>query len=62
MDERPFSNIRNPRGSSKPSKLRIAFFSRPHYLGAPISNYGKVLIVATGFGIAAQLPFLKELI
>jgi len=52
MDERPFSNIRNPRGSSKPSKLYIAFFSRLYYLGAPISNYGKVLIVATGFRIA----------
>ncbi len=62
MDERPFSNIRNPRGSSKPSKLRIAFFSGLHCSGAPIGDYGKVLIVATGFGIAAQLPFLKELI
>jgi len=62
MDKRPFGDARNPRGSSGSSELRIAFFSGPHCSGAPIGEYGKVLMVATGFGIAAQLPFLKELI
>ena len=61
-DKRPFGDARNSQGSSGPSDFRIAFFSGPHCSGAPIGDYGKVLMVATGFGIAAQLPFLKELI
>ena len=61
-DKRPFGDARDSQSSSKSSDFRIAFFSGPHCSGAPIGNYGKVLMVATGFGIAAQLPFLKELI
>ncbi len=61
-DRRPFGDARGSQGSLEPSALRIALFSGPHCSGAPIGDYGKVLMVATGFGIAAQLPFLKELI
>ena len=62
MDNRLFGEARNCEDGSKPSSLRIALFSGPHGSGAPIGDYGKVLMVATGFGIAAQLPLLKELI
>ncbi|KAL2047619.1 hypothetical protein N7G274_000661 [Stereocaulon virgatum] len=62
MDKRLFGDARNSQGSSEPAALHLAFFSGPHCSGAPIGDYGKVLMVATGFGIAAQLPFLKELI
>ncbi|KAL9126744.1 MAG: hypothetical protein Q9217_004251 [Psora testacea] len=62
MDKRPFGEARSYEDGSGPSGLRIALFSGPHCSGAPIGDYGKVLLVATGFGIAAQLPLLKELI
>ena len=62
MDERPFGEARNCEDGSGPSDLRVALFSGPHYSGAPIGDYRKVLMVATGFGIAVQLPLLKELI
>ena len=61
-NKRAFGDARNPQSSFEPSNLHIAFFSGPHCSGASIGNYGKVLMVASGFGIAAQLPFLKELI
>jgi len=62
IDQSHFGGAGNFRVSPEPSDLRIAFFSGPHGSNLPIGDYGKVLMVATGFGIAAQLPFLKELI
>ena len=40
----------------------VAFVSGPHGSTAPAGEYGKVVMVASGFGIVAQLPLLKELI
>ncbi len=40
----------------------LAWISGPHGSGAPVGEYGSVLMIATGIGIAAQLPYLKELI
>lgn len=48
--------------NSTPSRFRLAFFSGPHGLPVSVGDYGKVLMIATGFGIIAQLPLLKELI
>ena len=62
MEKRPFGKARSYEDGSGPSSLHIALFSGPHCSGAPIGDYGKVLLVASGFGIAAQLPLLKELI
>lgn len=47
--------------SSDEKKHRV-LYSGPH--GAPTSmkEYGTVLLIATGFGIAAILPHLKELV
>ena len=42
--------------------FHLAWFSGPHGSGAPVSEYGSVLMLATGIGIAAQLPYLQELI
>ncbi|KAL8800945.1 MAG: hypothetical protein Q9200_007093 [Gallowayella weberi] len=42
--------------------FRIIWFSGPHGSGIDISDYGSVPLIATDFGIAAQLPILKELI
>jgi hypothetical protein len=39
-----------------------ALISGPHGISTPMSEYETVLMVATGFGIAAQLPHLSELI
>ena len=44
------------------SDFHYAIFSGPHGLSAPVGDYGSVFMIATGFGIVAQLPYLKELI
>jgi hypothetical protein len=40
----------------------LALFSGPHGTSAPVAEYETVLMVASGFGIAAQLPYLRKLI
>jgi NAD(P)H-flavin reductase len=37
-------------------------FSRLYGTSAPVGEYETVLMVASGFGITAQLPYLKQLI
>lgn len=44
------------------SQYRLAFFSGPHGLRVPMGDYGNVLLIASGFGVAAQIPYVKELI
>ena len=61
-DKRSFDDASNSQSSSESSDLHITFFSGPHCSGATIDDYEKILMMASGFGIAAQLPFLKELI
>ena len=41
---------------------RLALFTGPHGISVPIEEYETVLLIASGFGIAAQLPYLKRLI
>ncbi len=59
---RAFGFARNCSSQPEPSDFRIAFVSGPYGSTAPAGEYGKVVIIASGFGIAAQLPLLKELI
>ncbi|KAF2258055.1 hypothetical protein CC78DRAFT_538086 [Lojkania enalia] len=40
----------------------LALFSGPHGISAPVGDYETVLMVASGSGIVAQLPYLKQLI
>jgi len=40
----------------------LALFSGPHGLSAPLAEFETVLLVASGLGIAAQLPYLRHLI
>jgi len=40
----------------------LALFTGPHGTSTPVGRYETVLMVASGFGIAAQLPYLKRLI
>ena len=47
-------------GEPQRSDYRLTIFSGPHGTGIPVGDYGKVLMIAAGFGIAAQLPYLKE--
>ncbi|KAJ9654802.1 hypothetical protein H2201_008941 [Coniosporium apollinis] len=35
-------------------------FSGPHGISAPVDKYKTVLMVASDFGVAAQLPYLKQ--
>lgn len=62
IDQSHFGGAGNFRVSPKPSDLRIALFSGSHGSNVPIENYEKVLMMVIEFEIAAQLPFLKELI
>lgn len=49
-------------GEPQRSDFRLAIFSGPHGTGISVGDYGKVLMIAVGFGIAAQLRYLKELV
>lgn len=40
----------------------IVLFSGPHGKQLPIHEYENIVMMATGFGIAAHLPYLKKLI
>ena len=42
--------------------LCVALFSGPHGNSIPVGDYEVVLLVASGYGIAAQLPYLKQLL
>jgi NAD(P)H-flavin reductase len=40
----------------------LVMFSGPHRKSVPVEEYETILMIASGFGIAAQLPYLKQLI
>lgn len=46
----------------KSNRSRLALFSGPHGVSIPVCGYENVLMVASGFGIAAELPYVKQLI
>jgi NAD(P)H-flavin reductase len=46
----------------KINRSRLALFSGPHGISTPVCAYESVIMIATGFGIAAQLPYVKQLI
>ena len=46
----------------RPSIHPFVMFSGPHGQGIAVEEYETILMVASGFGIAAQLPYLKRLI
>ena len=41
---------------------RWVLFSGPHGISAPVGEYESILLVGTGFGMAALLPYLQRLI
>lgn len=47
---------------SDPNDSRLALFTGPHGASAPLGNFERLLMVASGFGIVAQLPYLRQLI
>lgn len=49
-------------GGSDRSDFRLALFTGPHGASAPLGEFERVLMVASGFGIVAQLPYLRQLI
>ncbi|KAK1712145.1 hypothetical protein BDP67DRAFT_438113 [Colletotrichum lupini] len=48
--------------SQKSQKACPALFGGPHGMSIPVTDYDVVPMVASGYGIAAQLPYLKKLI
>ena len=42
--------------------LRLVMFSGLHGSVAPVGSYESVIMVASGSGIVAQLPYLKQLV
>jgi predicted ferric reductase len=43
-------------------KPHVAMISGPHGLSVPVGDYETVVMIASGFGIASQLPYLRQLI
>lgn len=43
-------------------KSYVAFFSGPHGRTVPVNEFGTVVMIASGWGIMAQIPFLQYLI
>lgn len=54
--------LRHSKISYNGSSSYLALFSGPHGISAPVGDYETVLMIASGFGIAAHLPYLKKLI
>jgi hypothetical protein len=40
----------------------LAFFTGPHGMSEHVNQYESVLVVASGFGIATAIPYLKKMI
>lgn len=45
-----------------PVGSRCALFSGPHGISAPVGEYESILMIASGFGMVALLPYLRQLI
>ena len=45
-----------------PATNFLVLFSGPHGTSVVLDEYESILVVASGFGIAAQLPYLRQLI
>jgi hypothetical protein len=43
-------------------KSRVALFGGPYGCSVPIKNYSTILMFAYGFGVAAMIPYLKQVI
>lgn len=59
---RPFGFARRYPHNPEPSDFRLILFSGPHGSTLLADDYGKVVLIAEGNGIAAQVLILKELI
>jgi hypothetical protein len=42
--------------------INLALISGLHGLSVPVGDYETVVMIASGFGIASQLPYLRQLI
>lgn len=54
--------LRLARGASGHSVSFPALFTGPHGTSQSVDQYETVLLIATGFGIAATIPYLKKMI
>ena len=54
--------LRHARADSQGTSSFLALFSGPHGITESVANYESVVTVASGFGIAAVIPYLKQLI
>ncbi|KAL8673862.1 MAG: hypothetical protein Q9168_001727 [Polycauliona sp. 1 TL-2023] len=57
-----FRSIAENNDSTAVSNRYLAFFSGPHGTSEPMGEYGTVLLFASGLGIVAQLPYIKQLL
>lgn len=58
----PNSELSDSERSDSRLDSRLVWFSGPHGSGTGAGDFGSVLLIATGLGIAVQLPILRELI
>lgn len=55
-------NIVEQDDASIASNKYVAFYSGPHGYSEPMGEYGTVLMFASGAGIIAHLPYIKQLL
>ncbi|KAL8765913.1 MAG: hypothetical protein Q9209_007156 [Squamulea sp. 1 TL-2023] len=59
---RILQGIAESNGSAAASNPYLAFYSGPHGRSEPMSEYGTVLMFASGLGIVAHIPYIKQLL
>jgi NAD(P)H-flavin reductase len=53
---------RDKERARRPTETYLVLLSGPHGRSVPAGNYEVVLMIASGFGIVALLPYMKQLI
>lgn len=48
--------------TTRDTRKRLVLYSGPHGSPASMKEFGSVLMIASGFGVAAHLPYIKELL
>lgn len=54
--------VRHPSIDAKISLSFLTLFTGPHGMSEDVGNYESALLIASGFGVAATIPYLKKMI
>lgn len=54
--------VRHPSTDANISLSLLTLFTGPHGMSEDVGNYESALLIASGFGVAATIPYLKKMI